>query len=498
MVDFNNKRAKLQKRRAISSIVGGAIFLVLFLSAISTFFVAMDIQRDTINTQRTISDTIMDKTKEQFVIAVSTDVAQNNLLGIQVKNQGTNPVEIGNIWIINNSGDYPAKKHLIDYSDSIIPPGYGSNILFNTPLHLTVVDDYDIKVISTLGTVKKAEYTLGPGNNLRAELLAIPPDVKVGQNVTLTMHVENIGQTRILNVQPVGTGLPTIVPAFDPPDPPVPLPIDLDPGEGVFFTWKYVTSGLTGNTVDISSQATGTEEDIGYTVNSNVATTAVELLEPDDTTITVLNQDLLARPEIFLILPAPFGAGETIPITEKAVWGMNIVNPTDQQMYVSKLVISAITTRSQGNDKVFNANAGPSNCTPTTIAPTPDFWSCPAMNQLMWKNVDDPQLIPPYSVVPFLAKVKAGSLASATVNLETVIIAGNVFTTLGEFGKAGYGTAVRNGDSALVNVFLGKEEHLIDEANIISNITNIQSGGTVTFNATIADSKHERRFCFHS
>jgi archaellum component FlaF (FlaF/FlaG flagellin family) len=146
VVNFNKKGPRLHPRRGISTIVGAAIFLVLFASATSTFFLAMDAQRDTINSQRAISDAIMEKTKEKFSIAVSTDESNSNRLGIQVKNQGTNPVEIDNIWVVNKSGSYPAKKYLIDYKDSVIPSGYGSNILENTPLFMQT-DDYDIKVV---------------------------------------------------------------------------------------------------------------------------------------------------------------------------------------------------------------------------------------------------------------------------------------------------------------------------------------------------------------
>lgn len=484
MVTSNNKRAKLQKRRAISTIVGGAIFLVLFVSALSTFFIAMDVQRDTINTQRTISESIMDKTKEQFSIAVSTDDSQNNLLGIQVKNQGTNPVEVGNIWIINKSGNQPAEKYLIDYRDSIIPPGYGSNILENTPLHLTVADDYDIKVVSTLGTVKKAEYTLGAANNLRAELIAIPPDVKVGQNVTLTMYVENVGMSRLLNVHPFND-YPNINLPFNPPDPPAPSSINLDPGEGVFFTWEYKTSGSAGSVVVFDSYATAQEKDTTYIKKSNVAVEKIQLREPDDSEITVLNQDLLAKPEIFLVVPSPFGAGEGSD--EKGLWGINVVNPTGGDMYVSKITISVMSARSQSQDKIIDAGSGSGNCAPETVGVTPDFWSCPAMNQLMWKNIGSPQKIPKYSSFPFQAMVKPGSLATSSKNLENVVVVANVFTTLGEFGKAGYGSSTKNGDSGIVNVFLADEPWATDKNSIIANITKIPSGSTVKFNATLAD-----------
>ena len=146
---------------------------------------------------------------------------------------------------------------------------------------------------------------MGGANNLRAKLIAIPPNPKVGENVTLTMHVENIGSSSILNVQPVG-GLPTVNPVFSSPDPPIPIAVNLDPGEGVFFTWKYITTGSPGM-VEFTSSATGTEEDTSFVLNSNVATEDLELLIADTSEIIILNQDLLSRPEIFMIIPSPWG-----------------------------------------------------------------------------------------------------------------------------------------------------------------------------------------------
>jgi len=480
VVAFDNKRAKLQKRRAISSVVGGAIFLVLFLSAISTFFVAMDVQRDTINTQRTISDSIMKKTQEQFSIAVSTDAAQNNLLGIQVKNQGTNPVEIQNIWIINNSGNYPAEKHLIYYSDSIIPPGYGSDILESTPLHLTVADDYNIKVVSTLGTIKKAEYTVGTSNNLRAELLAIPPDVKVGQNVTLTLHVENIGNTRLLNVAPVndsGKLHPNINPEFTTPHPTPPQSVNLDPGEGVFFTWEYETSGAANSIIEFNANVTATEEITGFSFTSNTAYSDIELREPEESEIIVLTEDLLSRPGMFMIIPGPFGDA-----SYRGLVGMNVVNPTDQIMKVNKIVISALIPRSSSNDKFF----GPA-CLPENLYPGTGFWECPIENQLAWHKGTDPAIsIPPFSVAQFLTKVFPDDLPGSSIDVESVIIHSNVYTTLGQFGKAGYGSSFDN-NNAIVNVFLSEDYELFGNSEIFSAVTGISSGSPITLNATLAN-----------
>ncbi|MFI5405528.1 MAG: hypothetical protein ACHQ1D_03325 [Nitrososphaerales archaeon] len=479
MVNFNKKRAGLHKRRAVSTIVGAAIFLVLFASASSTFFIAMDVQRDTINTQRVVSDSIMEKSKEKFSIAVSTDDSNNNRLGIQVKNQGTNPVEIGNIWIVNNSGSFPATKYLIDYKDSVIPPGYGSNILENTPLFMHT-DDYDIKVVSTFGTIAKSELNVGASNNMRADLIAIPPEVKVGENVTLTMHVENIGNTRLLNVVPNGD-YPNIIPPFTSPVPPVPAPVDLDPGEGVFFTWKYITTGGVGTIVDFDSFATATEEDTGFALSSNIATESIELQQPDVSDIIVLTQDLLARPEIFATIPGPFGVD-----AEKALWGINIVNPTPQPLYVNKIVISAITTRATGGDEIFDAGG---TCNPTNVPPTPaGTWRCPVNNQLLWENPASPALVPGYSVVPFAVRVGPGTLSGGPTDvLENIPLSINVFTTLGQFGKSGYGSSVDNGGSGLVNVYLTDNPGSTSNNDILLNVTKIQSSSIIKLNATLAD-----------
>jgi len=61
MVNSSNK-IYLNRKRGISTIVGGVIFLVLLTAGFSTFFVAMDVQSDTINAQRSISNSIIEKT----------------------------------------------------------------------------------------------------------------------------------------------------------------------------------------------------------------------------------------------------------------------------------------------------------------------------------------------------------------------------------------------------------------------------------------------------
>jgi hypothetical protein len=425
---------------------------------------------------------MMDKTKEKFAISASTDPDNNNKLGIQVKNLGTNPVELVDVWIINNSGNFPAARYEVNYTDAFVPSGYGSDVLEHLPLFLSV-DDYDIKVVSTLGTIEKTKLDVGGSNNLRAKLLAIPPNVHINSNVTLTLYVENIGDSSLLNVKPA-IDLPNMSPVFDPPNPLAPSPVNLDPGESNIFTWKFIAKGgavPAGTMVNFDVWANATEEGTGFSVASNTVYENVKMLEPLVTEIIVLNEDLLSRPEIFLIIPGPFGDGP-----EKGMWGANIVNPTGQDMFVSKVVITLLSPRSQSLDRVFSASSGSQYCDPETIAPTPDRWSCPENNELIWKDIDNPVKIPPYSVFPFLAKVHADRLSGSSDTIEALIVNANVFTTVGEFSKAGYSSSMDNGGNSYVNVYLSDVPHSVTSADIKVNQT-VGSGLVQQFNVVIAD-----------
>ena len=96
--------------------------------------------------------------------------------------------------------------------------------------------------------------------------------------------------------------------------------------------------------------------------------------------------------------------------------------------------------------------------------------------------------IPPFSVVPFYAKVSTGSISGSFFSLDTIILNGNVFTTVGEFGKAGYGTALNGaGPEAIPNVYLSTVANGTANSETLVNMTGIQSGSTIRLNATLAD-----------
>ena len=468
----------------MSTIVGTLFFTVLMVAGFSVLSLALDAQTDIVTTQRIVSDIEIKKQQEQFGILASTD--ENDILNISIINQGQNPVEISSIWITNKTlSDQPATRYNVNYTDTFVSSGFITNVLSTQSLKI-IPDTYDIKVVSSLGTIEivELEVTLGgsPSNSLRAVLITDPPDVVLGQNVTIVMFVTNTGQLIIKDVTPS-------TPSVNPPGAVVTssLPnlssVDLIPGESILFSWDYTINGAIDTNVDFSSFATGLDVNSNF-VQSNVAMDS-SILRGDVTGNTdpliVLTQDLLSRPEMFMIIPGPFGDGP-----EKAIWGINVVNPTGQDMYVSKVVLTLLSPRANSLDRIFSSSSGSEYCDPETIAPTPEKWSCPENNELVWKDLDNPVKIPPYSVFSFLAKVHADRLSGSTDTIEAIIVNGNVFTTFGEFAKSGFSTSMDNGGNSYVNVYLSDVPHSTNSADIKVNQTT-GSGLVQQFNVVIAD-----------
>ena len=459
------------------------------VAGFSVMSLALDAQTDIVSTQRIVSEIEIKKQQERFGIAVSTD--SNNLLNISVNNLGQNPVGIASFWIINKTlSSAPATRYEINYEDSFVTGGSSTQILLSQPLYITP-DTYDIKVISSLGTIEFVELEVGLGgsssNSLRAVLITDPPDVVLGQNVTIAMIVTNTGQLIIEDVTPS-------TPSVNPPgavvasSPPNLSSVDLIPGESILFSWDYTINGAIDTTVDFSSFATGMDANTNP-VQSNVVMDS-SILREDVTGNTeppiVLTQDLLSRPEIFLTFSSPMGDGSTI--NDKGLWGVNIVNPTSHDMVVSKVVITVLSPRSNDNDQMFTASGSSDQCNPVeTVAPTSDDWSCPEHNQLIWEG--SPVTVPPFSVHPFNARVNADKLDSNGDSLSSVIVHANVYTTVGQFGKAGYGSSFDNSLSkqSIPSVYLSTDLKSVDSNHMISNVTGILSGSVVTFNATLAD-----------
>jgi len=299
------------------------------------------------------------------------------------------------------------------------------------------------------------------------------------------MMVTNTGTVNVQNVkpEPLSVGGTGSVIASTPHNP---SSVNLDRGESVMFSWDYQVTGNSGYDLTFSTFAKGDYESPGD-VSSNVASDVSILRLPTDGGSgglpDIVNDDLFARPQLFFIIPSAQGeSGDT-----EALWGMNVVNPINAPMSVSKIIITAFAPGGNTNDILFQRTG--SSCSFNPISPllgADPNWSCPSENALMWKSTT-PVIIPANSTVSFLTKVDPGS-PSGNAGLESIIVQGSVFTTSGSFGKSGYQSTMSDDTNSIVNVFLTDD---ISNPRVSGNIqtirTGISSGNLETFSVALAD-----------
>ncbi len=167
----------------------------------------------------------------------------------------------------------------------------------------------------------------------------------------------------------------------------------------------------------------------------------------------------------------------------EAVWGVNVANPTPNPLEVTKVIIAGVSPRATSSDKLFKDNCP----TPVNILPTTDKWTCPESNQLVWRDYANPQVIPPKSVFTFLAKAQSENVGGSIDDVQNWLLQPVVYTTLGQFGKAGYATAMHTNKAAIPNVYLSTTTESINNADIIGHVSKIDAQSIVLFNATFAD-----------
>jgi len=480
----------LNQKKGISSIVGGIFFLVLMTSGFTVYYVALDSQSQMLNTQQLIADQEVAKIKEKFVVAASTDPLDNYRLSVQVANIGNNHVEVADMWIINKTdANEPAQRYELDYRDASIPNGYGGNILENTPLYLDT-NTYDIKVISSLGTIKTIEYDADTGSNLlSAQMVAIPQDVRFGENVTIALIVTNGGTEPIDAV--VESDLTPLDVSPDQcrntPNEIFTGPTNLLPSQSTMFFWDCVLDSPIGNTITFQVGARGYLDGTTTPIYSNPASDSVIVRDftGGEAEEVVLKDELFGKPELLLMFPNPMGWDDN----DRALWGVMVANPTDQPIDVSKVVIIVISPRPNSDDKIFavNCHNKGNHMEPVTVSPTRDEWYCPEGNQLQWQDLTNPQTIQPRSVFPFLVQIGPETVGSATGEANNIAISATVFSTLGQFGKSGYVTTMNKEKISMPNVYLSTEKESVSSAHMLGELRSIDTGSLVKFNATLAD-----------
>ena len=422
-----------KKRRGLSSVVGALIFVVLMVATFAVLGVALDSQTLIVDTSRTVADTGLKKQQENFIV---TSALQPPLEPLQIKatNLGQNSAEIFTL-IITNSSDitngYPVKTYEIPSDTSFLPPSpdIETDIVNTLNLTLAITPDgipetYDLKMISSLGTIKRLQIVCnntfcgasggtGTGDIVAQMFLDGPTGVNT-KTTTVIMFVTNTGELPLTGVAP-DLGNPT--PDCDDMWQPGPAgadvspcdldalsPVDLAPSQTWMFKWDGQISGAVDDVFLFCNSATGTLPDF-TTVNTGLECDDLTVIDPNDcggcdeggeaADNVVIIDDLLIRPSIFLTIPSPFGISDDK--NDVGVWGVNVANPTNSTMSISKVTITAFAPGANDNNKIFDetSTANHTNVSP----PGPGLlgsWfvgETGQTNVAVWKNFTNPIIL---------------------------------------------------------------------------------------------------------
>jgi hypothetical protein len=502
--------------------------------------VALDSQTDIVDTGREVADTGLKKQQENFVVTTAIQTPGKSL-EIHAKNNGQNPTEIFTVIMTNSSDSangFPTTTFEIPSDNSFLPPGDEdpTDIVENLDIKMkpavTGVDTYQFKVISSLGNIEKLNLvcdtsglcgeSLGGGGGdpgLDMQLFLDGPNGVNTKTSTIIMFVSNSGDVPLKNVYPVSdceSMLISIV--HDPPSPPAPpglgdfapcsmepLP-DLDCGEGtgiclaagqsVIFRIDGTVAGDIGDEFLFCNSVAGQELD-GDDVPPPSDCDKLNVIDPNDCggcgaggETIILIDDLLIRPSIFMVIPSPFGLADDGD-DEQGIWGINVANPTNKDMEISKVTIVAYPPGGASQDNVFSGvNSDP--CFEEDIQPKmgpgPEgYWDCPRDNILVWDGLGDPLTLAANSTKSFMVKVKPDGVkpGGSAANLDALIVQANVWSTFGSFGKSGYQSTMYLADTSIVNVYLSNSTTSRD--SIIGYQNDIPENSTQTYNVVFAD-----------
>jgi len=461
------KNKIIHKHKAISTIIGTIIFLVLMVATFGALIAAFQLSAEIFETQIDISDFENQKSGEKFRILPSTKTSEGNKLFVQVFNEGSRTIEVRDLWISNASSADNFDTHLIEinFKDSFVPIGDKKQILRNQPITLEN-GRYEIKVVTKLGNIQFQNITV-PLDPLHARMLVDPPHLSTGNNATLIFEVQNKGNTTINGVR---AGEPIVFPGGSV-DAVTRINFrnvtDLEPLETITWKWNYRLFGGVGTITNFTTAAWGYDSVTGENVTSNVVREEVKFIPSA--------RAVLQKADINMLLPSPFG--ETNQKSE-GLMAVTVSNPTDIDITVTRVII---TLASPGGGNIVGKDCDDGDEFFALFPSVASEWSCPANNVIQWADQANPEPVTNRNATTFMIKIQTGT-ASGGLPDPAIIATGTIFSSFGQTSASGFVTGMSNDgvSGALINVYLAdptdNTDCCLDDEDILSGAFSIESG----------------------
>jgi len=448
---------------------------------------ALNVMLWTMQQQDRVTETIIEKSNSNLNrlnedIDISNVRINGDKLNMTVTNTGGAAATIKSIYIVNETANEQYR-----YDLDLVVDGRESLKDVGQEVPLIVKDDtkYSVRLITESGNTVTTSLTPLSSVALPMQLYLIPPTITPGQNVTVLFAVtNNLTDSSLGNsITPTLSYTQSCTPGpgcqLTEYSTPSPSSVFLTPGNTMLFKWVYKVTAPDETYFTFTASLVDAKP--GNQVTEKVYVKLIEESQVSSSTETIIFSTLVQRPEIFLMLPGPFGDA---PDNELGVWGIVVVNPTEVNMEVNRIVLSMYTVAGSSQSIVDkNCDNGDNPIWPNVESE----WSCPTDNKIQWKRTSG-EVIEPYGVRSFMTKVYAKGL---TIDEPAFMTSTTVFTSMGQFTKTGYATGMQKNPESLVNAYLttasATESTARQEANIKGNMSNIQSGSQVTLRVAISD-----------
>lgn len=459
-----------RQRRALSTIVG-AVFMILIIAS------ALNVTLWSMREQDRVTESIIEKTNTNLNrlnedLRISDVRVANGKMNLTVTNAGGAASYLKSLYLVNETSK---QQYRYDISLTIDGRKSVSNVGQSSPaIGIKNNTNYTVKVVSQSGVTATTNLSPVSSVGVSMSLIVIPPTVVPGQNVTLLFAVANNSTDSFIPALVTPTLSKSCSPACQFTDYVTPQSAYLKSGNTVFFKWVSKVTGADGVVMTFNASLSNGKQG-NYVIEKGL----LQTIKNSDESEIFVGSTLLAKPEVFIIAPGPFGdAGNNV---DKAYWGIAIANPIDINMEISQVTINLFSSNSDSSHKPLTS----AGCDIVGIRPSTG-WTCPHDGTMRWSNPGSPIQIEPYETYTFLAKAEPGGINSVE---PALLISVTAFSNLGQFAKQGYATNMFTTTAPLANVYLTNTTNTataILDSNILGNIA-MNSGQPRRINVTVAD-----------
>jgi hypothetical protein len=474
------KKVANKRRRALSTVVGGAFMVIVIAGALNVIVW-------TYQQQEQVAQVLLEKAnsnigKSDEGLHFSDIKVTNNKLNATISSEAGTAANLTALYIVNETS-----KQQYRYDMNVLVDGRNpvNNIGQSNP-SFVIKDNipYSVKVVSESGNTATARIKPVSQVALPMSLYVIPSTVTTLENVTLLLSVSNNLTKGDVLANPVN---PVLIKTLSCSSGPgcqftnytSPSSAVIPAGGNTLFKWVFKVTAPAGTTMTFNATLTNAKQG-NYVIEKGRVEIVQEALISSE---VIVGNTLLQKPEVYLIAPGPYGE---VSGTQRGYWGVVMINPIESDMKIKMVAINVFSSELSASHQIIS-----SGCNIVGIRPNsaPD-WSCPHDGIIRWQNLDNPITLKAYSAYTFLAKVVPGGVPTDD---PAFMISVSVFTDFGQFSRQGYSSNIFNGNPApIANIYLTDTSNTAlanTDSHVLGNMT--LTGGTLAKRMYVAIGEFE-------